>query len=101
MLRLHGQAVQAACVLCTMKAYLTGNTLAHKQRPGTRGCQTGSPALEETRAMANVTYTARPYIPGQMLGELVGRFVMATCAFAGALRDAYAAERKEIGRAHV
>src|SRR3546814_2272468 len=53
-----------------------------------------SPALEETRAMANVTYTARPYIPGQMLGELVGRFVMATCALAGALRDAYAVERK-------
>lgn len=44
--------------------------------------------------MANVTYTARPYIPGQMLGELVGRLAMAAYSLFGALRDAYAVERK-------
>jgi len=44
--------------------------------------------------MANVIFTARPYMPGQVLGELLGRFVMATYDLVVELRDAYVAERK-------
>ena len=44
--------------------------------------------------MANVIFTASPYMPGRLLGEMVGRAVMATYDFAGELRDAYIAERK-------
>jgi hypothetical protein len=44
--------------------------------------------------MANVTPTARPYIPGQILGDLLGRFVMTTQDMVAELHDAYAAERK-------
>lgn len=44
--------------------------------------------------MANVIHTARPYMPGQIIGELLGRFVMATYDLVIELQDAYAAERK-------
>jgi hypothetical protein len=44
--------------------------------------------------MANMIYPARPYMPGQVLGDLLGRFVMATYDLVVELRDAYAAERK-------
>ena len=44
--------------------------------------------------MANVVYTASPYMPGRLIGELVGRAVMAVYDFTVELRDAYAAERK-------
>ena len=44
--------------------------------------------------MANVIYTARPYMPGRVLGDLLGRFVMATYDLVIELRDAYVAERK-------
>ena len=44
--------------------------------------------------MANVIYTARPYMPAQILGDLVGRFVMVSYDLVVELRDAYVAERK-------
>lgn len=44
--------------------------------------------------MANVIFTARPYMPGQVIGDLLGRFVMATYDLVVELRDAYVAERK-------
>lgn len=44
--------------------------------------------------MANVIHTAHPYVPGQIIGDLLGRFVAATRALAIELRDAYVAERK-------
>lgn len=44
--------------------------------------------------MANVIHTARPHLPGQIRGELLGRFVAAVCDLAAELRDAYVAERK-------
>ena len=51
--------------------------------------------------MANVIYTAQPYMPARMLGEFLGRAVMATYDLAVELRDAYVAERKaqELARA--
>ena len=44
--------------------------------------------------MANMIYTARPYMPAQILGDLVGRFVMVSYDLVVELRDAYVAERK-------
>ena len=44
--------------------------------------------------MANVIFTARPYMPGQVIGDLLGRFVMASFDLVVELRDAYVAERK-------
>lgn len=44
--------------------------------------------------MANVNFSARPYAPGQVLGDLLGRFGAAACDLAAELRDAYTAERK-------
>jgi len=44
--------------------------------------------------MANVIFTARPYMPGQIIGDLLGRFVMATYDLAIELHDAYVTERK-------
>jgi hypothetical protein len=88
MLRLHDQPAKAAFVPCTNEAYFLAQKHWH-----TSGGQE-PPVLEEIRAMANVTYTARPYMPGQIIGDLLGRFVTATYDFAIELRDAYAAERK-------
>lgn len=44
--------------------------------------------------MANMIYTARPYMPGQAAVDLLGRAFMAAYDFALDLRDAYVAERK-------
>ncbi|MEO3428047.1 hypothetical protein AAFN88_04270 [Pelagibius sp. CAU 1746] len=44
--------------------------------------------------MANMIYTARPYMPGQAVVGLLGRALMAAYDFALDLRDAYVAERK-------
>ncbi len=44
--------------------------------------------------MANVIYTARPYMPARPVGELLGRSLMAAYDLAIELRDAYEAERK-------
>lgn len=44
--------------------------------------------------MANVNFSARPYAPGQMLAELLGRFGAAVYALASELRDAYVEERR-------
>jgi hypothetical protein len=44
--------------------------------------------------MANVIFTARPYMPGQVLGDLLGRMVMASYDLIVELHDAYVAERK-------
>lgn len=44
--------------------------------------------------MANVIFTARPYMPGQVIGDLLGRIVMAGYDLVVELRDAYVAERK-------
>lgn len=44
--------------------------------------------------MANVIFTASPYMPGRLLGEMVGRAVMDAYDFAVELRAAYIAERK-------
>jgi hypothetical protein len=44
--------------------------------------------------MANVIFTARPYMPGQVIGDLLGRIVMASYDLVVELRDAYVAERK-------
>lgn len=44
--------------------------------------------------MANMIYTARPYMPGQAVVGLAGRALMAAYDFALELRDAYVAERK-------
>jgi len=44
--------------------------------------------------MANVIFTARPYMPGQVIGDLLGRIVMTSYDLVVELRDAYVAERK-------
>jgi hypothetical protein len=44
--------------------------------------------------MANVIYTARPYMPGQVIGDLLGHAVVATYDLIVELRDAYVEERK-------
>ncbi|GAB4393273.1 MAG: hypothetical protein Tsb0032_12050 [Kiloniellaceae bacterium] len=44
--------------------------------------------------MAQVIYTARPYMPGQLIGELLGRFVMAAYDLVVDLQAAYVEERK-------
>ena len=44
--------------------------------------------------MANMIYTARPYMPGQAVVGLLGRAFMAGYDLALDLRDAYAEERK-------
>lgn len=44
--------------------------------------------------MANVIFTARPYMPGQVVGDLLGRIVMAGYDLVVELRDAYVAERR-------
>jgi hypothetical protein len=44
--------------------------------------------------MANMIYTARPYMPGQAVVDLVARACVATYDFAVELHDAYVAERK-------
>ena len=44
--------------------------------------------------MANVIFTARPYMPGQIIGEVLGRSVMAIYDLAVELGDAYAEERR-------
>lgn len=44
--------------------------------------------------MANMIYTARPYMPGQAVVDLAARAWMAAYDFAIELRDAYVAERK-------
>ena len=44
--------------------------------------------------MTNMTHTARPYLPGQILGDLSGRFARAALELVSELRDAYVAERK-------
>jgi hypothetical protein len=43
--------------------------------------------------MANVIFTARPYMPGQIIGDLLGRFVMTAYDLVIELHDAYLAER--------
>jgi len=45
--------------------------------------------------MANVIFTARPYMPGQIISDLLGRFVMTAYDLVIELHDAYLAERKE------
>ena len=44
--------------------------------------------------MANVIFTASPYMPARPFGELIGRAVMDAYEFVAELRDAYVAERK-------
>lgn len=44
--------------------------------------------------MANMIYTARPYMPGQAVVDLLGHAFMAAYDFMLELRDAYVAERK-------
>lgn len=44
--------------------------------------------------MANMIYTARPYMPGQAVVDLAGRAFVAAYDFVADLRDAYVAERK-------
>ncbi|WP_193366993.1 hypothetical protein [Pelagibius marinus] len=44
--------------------------------------------------MANMIYTARPYMPGQAVVDLAGRAFIAAYDFVLDLRDAYVAERK-------
>lgn len=50
--------------------------------------------------MANMIYTARPYMPGQAVVDLAARACMAAYDFAIELRDAYVAERKAQKLAH-
>ncbi len=45
--------------------------------------------------MANMIYTARPYMPGQAAVGLMGRTFMAAYDLALDLRDAYLAERQD------
>ena len=44
--------------------------------------------------MANTIFTARPYMPGQLIGEMLGRAVMATYDLVIELHDTYVEERK-------
>jgi hypothetical protein len=44
--------------------------------------------------MANVIYTAMPYMPGRLVADLVSRAVVAAYYLAIELGDAYVAERK-------
>ena len=44
--------------------------------------------------MAHVIHTARPHLPGQIRGELLGRFVTAAGDLVAELRDAYVTERR-------
>ena len=45
--------------------------------------------------MANMIYTARPYMPGQAVVDLAGRAFVAAYDFVLDLGEAYRAERKE------
>jgi hypothetical protein len=50
--------------------------------------------------MANMIYTAQPYMPGRLIGEVLGRTLMTAYDLALEVRDAYVAERKAQKLAH-